>query len=69
MLLKLKIAAAKQRGQVNQAWLAIAGYFRSRKQRSRDRRILSQMNYHNLRDIGLGRSQGSTHHRNSYRNS
>jgi uncharacterized protein YjiS (DUF1127 family) len=64
MLLKLKIAAAKQHGQVNQAWSAIAGYFRSRKQRSRDRRILSQMNDHNLRDIGLSHFQDGTHHRN-----
>jgi uncharacterized protein YjiS (DUF1127 family) len=64
MLLKLKIAVTKQHGQVNQAWSAIAAYFRSRKQRSRDHRILSQMNDHNLRDIGLTRSQGGTHYRN-----
>lgn len=50
---------------VNQVWSTIAAYFQSRQQRARDRRTLSQMNDHNLRDIGLSRSQGGTHHRNS----
>jgi uncharacterized protein YjiS (DUF1127 family) len=64
MLLKLNIAATKQRLPVNQVWSAIAAYFRSHKQRSRDRRILMHMNDHDLRDLGLNRSQGSTYHRN-----
>lgn len=64
MLLKLKIAATKQYAPANQVWSTIAAYFRSRQQRARDRLILSQMNDHYLRDIGLSRSQGSTHHRN-----
>ena len=64
MLLKLKIAATKQHAPVNQVWSTIAAFIQSRRQRTRDRRILSRMNDHNLRDIGLSRSQGSTHHRN-----
>lgn len=54
MLLKLKIAAAKQHAPVNQFWSTIVAYIRARRQR--DQRILSRMNDHNLRDIGLGRS-------------
>lgn len=56
MLLKLKIAAARQHAPVNQIWSAILAFIRARRQRARDRRILSCMNDHNLRDIGLNRS-------------
>jgi uncharacterized protein YjiS (DUF1127 family) len=56
MLLKLKIAATKQHAPVNQAWSTIAAFIRARRQRTRDRRVLSRMNDHNLRDIGLNRS-------------
>ena len=64
MLLKLKIAATKQYAPVSQVWSTIAACVRAHRQRTRDRQILSQMNDHNLRDIGLSRSQGSTYHRN-----
>jgi uncharacterized protein YjiS (DUF1127 family) len=57
MLLKFNAVAAKPHLQVNQVWSAIAAYFRSRKQRSRDRRILLNLNDHDLRDLGLTRPQ------------
>ena len=57
MLLKLKIAATKQHAPVNQAWSTIAAFIRASRQRARDRRMLSRMNDHNLRDIGLNRSR------------
>ena len=53
MLLKLKIAAAGQHAPLNQIWSTIVAYFRARRQRARDRRILAGMNDHILRDIGL----------------
>ena len=56
MLLKLKIAATRQHAPVNQIWSTIVAYLRARRQRARDRRILSRMNDHNLRDIGFNRS-------------
>jgi uncharacterized protein YjiS (DUF1127 family) len=56
MLVKLKIAATKQHTPVNQAWSTVAAFIRARRQRARDRRMLSRMNDHNLRDIGLNRS-------------
>jgi uncharacterized protein YjiS (DUF1127 family) len=57
MLLKFTTVAAKPHLQVNQVWSAVAAYFRSRRQRSRDRRILMHMNDHDLRDFGPDRSQ------------
>lgn len=56
MLLKLRIAAARQHAPVNQVWSAVAAFIRARCQRARDRRVLSRMNDHNLRDIGLNRA-------------
>ena len=56
MLLKLKIAAARQHAPVNHSGQPSLPYLRARRQRARDRRILSRMNDHNLRDIGLSRS-------------
>jgi uncharacterized protein YjiS (DUF1127 family) len=56
MLLKLKIAAAKQHAPVNQIWSTIVAFIRARRQRARDRRILARMNDHILRDIGLSHS-------------
>ena len=53
MLLKLKIAAARQHAPASQVWSSVVAYFRARRQRTRDRRILSHMNDHILRDIGL----------------
>ena len=64
MLLKVKIAALKQRAPVNPVWSMIAAYIRSRQQRACDQRILQQMNAHNLRDLGLSRSQDKTYRRN-----
>ena len=56
MLLKLKIAAAKQHAPVNQIWSKILAFIRARRQRARDRRTISRMNDHILRDIGLSHS-------------
>ena len=57
MLLKFTAVGAKPHMQVNQVWSAVAAYFRQQRERSRDRRILVHMNDHDLRDLGLGRSQ------------
>ncbi len=56
MLLKLKIAAARQPAPVNHLWSTIVAYLRASRQRARDRRILARMNDHILRDIGLSQS-------------
>ncbi len=63
MLLKLKIAATKQYAPVNQVWSTLAACVRAHRQRTRDRRILLHMNDHNLRDLGLSRSQGGPYRR------
>ena len=63
MLLKLNAVAAKPHLQVDQVWSAAAAYFRWQRERSRDRRILRNMNDHDLRDLGLSRSQRCTYHR------
>ena len=58
MLLKPNAVAVKSLLPVTQVWMAaVATYFRSLRQRSRDRRILMHMNDHDLRDLGLDRSQ------------
>ena len=57
MLLKFTTVTAKPHLQVNQVWSAVAAYFRQQRERSRDRRVLAHMNDHNLRDLGLDRSQ------------
>ena len=57
MFLKLNAVAAKPHLQVNQVWSTIAAYFRQQRERSRDRRILSNLNDHDLRDLGLTRPQ------------
>ena len=57
MLLKLKVAAARQQAPAGQIWSTIVTYFRTRRQHARDRRMLSRMNDHNLRDIGLTRTK------------
>ena len=56
MLLKLKIAAARQHTPVNHVWSTIVAFFSARRQRARDRRAISRMNDHMLRDIGLTHS-------------
>ena len=53
MLLKLKVAAARQQAPAGQIWSTIVTYIRARRQRARDRRVLARMNAHNVRDIGL----------------
>ena len=53
MLLKLKIAAAKQHAPVNQIWSTVVAFVRARRQRACDRRILSHMNDYDLHDLGL----------------
>ena len=63
MLLKLKIAVPKQHAPVNRVWSTLAAFVRARRQRARDRHILAHMNDHNLRDLGLRRSQGGTYPR------
>jgi uncharacterized protein YjiS (DUF1127 family) len=56
MSLKFKIAVARQRAPAKQVWPAILAFVRAHRQRARDRRILSHMNDHHLRDIGLSHS-------------
>jgi uncharacterized protein YjiS (DUF1127 family) len=57
MLLKPNAVAVKSLLPVNQAWTAAVAYFHSLRKRSRDKRILMRMNDHDLRDLGLDRSQ------------
>jgi hypothetical protein len=56
MLLKLKIAATKQLLPIDHVWSTIVAFIRARRQRARDRRTLSRVNDHILRDIGLSHS-------------
>ena len=62
MLLKINIATSKSSLPMNRAWQAIRAYFHSSLQCARDRRVLSEMNDHCLRDIGLTRSITGRHH-------
>jgi uncharacterized protein YjiS (DUF1127 family) len=57
MFLKPTAVAAKPRLQVNRVWLAVTVYFRQQRARSRDRRILLNLNDHDLSDLGLTRPQ------------
>ena len=63
MLLKLKIAATKQHVPVNHVWSTIVAFIRAHRQRTRDRRAISRMNDHMLRDIGLTHSVYSSRDR------
>ena len=63
MFLKLNAVAAKPHLQVTQVWSAVAAYFRQQRERSRDRRILLNLNDHDLRDLGLTRPQNNRSHR------
>ena len=56
MLLKLNAVAEKSSLPVNRLWSGVVAFIRARRQRAHDRRILSRMNDHNLRDIGLSHS-------------
>lgn len=55
MLLKFKTAATQHHVPVSNVWSTIVAHVRARRQRACDRRILSHMNGHNLRDLGLSR--------------
>jgi uncharacterized protein YjiS (DUF1127 family) len=56
MLLKLTTIAQNSSLPASRVWSAIVAYQRARRQRASDRRILSRMSDHHLRDIGLSRS-------------
>lgn len=63
MLLKLNAVAEKSSLPVNRFWSVIVAYAHAHRQRARDRRILAHMNDHNLRDLGLSRSENRGSHR------
>ena len=56
MLLKLTAVAQKSSLPVSRLWSIVVAFIRVRRQRARDRQILSRMNDHDLRDIGLSHS-------------
>ena len=56
MLLKLTAVVQKSGLPASQFWSTIVTTFRARRQRARDRRAISRMNDHMLRDIGLTHS-------------
>jgi len=56
MLLKLNAVAQKSGMPVNRLWSGLVAFISARRQRARDRRALSRMNDHMLRDIGLSHS-------------
>ncbi len=56
MLLKLTAIAQKSSLPASRVWSIILSYLRARRQRASDRRILSRMSDHHLRDIGLSHS-------------
>ena len=53
MLLKLTAVAQKSSLPVSRLWSGVVAFISARRQRARDRRALSRMNQHMLRDIGL----------------
>jgi len=63
MLLRFTAVAARPHLQINQVWSTVAAYFRQQIERSRDRRILLNLNDHDLRDLGLTRLQNNRSHR------
>lgn len=56
MYLKLTAVAQKSGMPVSRLWSGLVAFLRARRQRARDRRALSRMNDHMLRDIGLTHS-------------
>jgi uncharacterized protein YjiS (DUF1127 family) len=56
MLLKLTAVAQRSSLPLGRLWLSLIAFLRARRQRARDRRILSHMSDHHLRDIGISRS-------------
>lgn len=56
MFLKLTAVAQKSGMPVSRLWSGLVAFLRARRQRARDRRALSRMNDHMLRDIGLTHS-------------
>ena len=57
MLLKLNAVAEKSNLPLNRFWSFVVAFIHAQRQLTRDRRILSHMNDHNLRDLGLSRSR------------
>lgn len=56
MFLKLTAVAQKSGMPASRLWSGLVAFLRARRQRARDRRALSRMNDHMLRDIGLTHS-------------
>lgn len=56
MLLKLTAVAQKSGMPLNRLWSGLVAFLRARRQQARDRRAISRMNDHMLRDIGLTQS-------------
>jgi hypothetical protein len=56
MLLKLTAVVQKSSLPASWLWSGVVSYIRARRQRARDRRAISRMNDHMLRDIGLTHS-------------
>ncbi len=56
MFLKLTAVAQKSGMPVSRLWSGLVAFLRARRHRARDRRALSRMNDHMLRDIGLTHS-------------
>jgi uncharacterized protein YjiS (DUF1127 family) len=56
MFLKLTAVAQKSGMPVSRLWSGLVAFLRARRQRARDRRAISRMNDHMLRDIGLTQS-------------
>jgi uncharacterized protein YjiS (DUF1127 family) len=67
MLLKLNIAVAKQHTPINHVWSTVVAFLRARRQHARDRRAISRMDDHMLRDIGLTHSVYNSRDRARYR--
>ena len=63
MLLRFTAVAAKPHLQINKVWSTVAACFRQQRERSRDRRILLNLNEHDLRDLGLTRFQNNRSYR------
>lgn len=56
MFLKLTAVAQKSGMPLSRLWSGLVAFISTRRQRARDRRALSRMNDHMLRDIGLTHS-------------
>lgn len=63
MLLKLTAVVQKSSLPASRLWSGVVAFIRARRQRARDRRTISRMNDHMLRDIGLTHSVYSSRDR------